>query len=131
MLNILISKELSNILVIVTRYFGGILLGTGGLVRAYSEAVTKTLENTEIINKDLGLEVEFEVSYADLQKLKYYFDKQNIKIIDNIFEKNVKVIFEITKEELQKILNNRESYSFYIINNSVLKEKYIKINKKM
>ena len=127
MLNILNSKGISNVLVIVTRYFGGILLGTGGLVRAYSETANNALESTEIIQKDLGLEVEFEISYSDLQKLKYYFEKQNIKIVDSTFEENVKIIFEITKQNLNNILDNKSNLSFSIINYKILKDKYIEI----
>lgn len=127
MLNILNSKGISNVLVIVTRYFGGILLGTGGLVRAYSETANNALESTEIIQKDLGIEVEFEISYPDLQKFKYYLEKQNIKIVDSIFEENVKIIFEITKQNLKNILDNKDNLSFSIINYTILKDKYIEI----
>ena len=107
MLNIITSNGLSNVLVVVTRYFGGILLGTGGLVRAYSEATIKALNSTIFIDKDLGVEAEFDISYSDLQKLKYYFEKNNIKIINNEFNENLKVIFEITKEKLKKMLDNQ------------------------
>ena len=127
MLNILNSQSLSNVLVIVTRYFGGILLGTGGLVRAYSEATTTALQKAKIINKDLGLEAEIEVSYSDLQKLQYYFEKNNIKIINNSFDINVKVIFETTKEKLEEILDNKNDLTFKVLNCDIKKNKYIEI----
>lgn len=127
MLNILNSNGLSNVLVIVTRYFGGILLGTGGLVRAYSDAVVKSLENAVIINKDLGIEAEFEVSYSDLQKLQYYFEKNDIKILNSDFYTNVKVTFEITKEKYKQILENKQNLTFAIINASIKTDKYIEI----
>ena len=79
MLNILTSKNLSNCLVIVTRYFGGILLGTGGLVRAYTGAVQEALSKIKEINKDIGIEVKFEITYSDLEKLKYYLKQNEIK----------------------------------------------------
>ena len=63
MLNILTKNNLCNILVVVTRYFGGILLGTGGLVRAYSEATSKVLENATLACETLGQEVEIEIEY--------------------------------------------------------------------
>ena len=85
MLNIISSLGLSNILVVVTRYFGGILLGTGGLVRAYSEATNIVLEKAEIINIDMGKEAFLEVPYSDLSKLKYYFEKNNINIVSQEF----------------------------------------------
>ena len=127
MLNIITSNGLSNVLVVVTRYFGGILLGTGGLVRAYSEATIKALNSTIFIFKDLGVEAEFDISYSDLQKLKYYFEKNNIKIINNEFNENVKVIFEITKEKLQKMLDNQINLSFKILKFKVIQNKYIEV----
>jgi putative IMPACT (imprinted ancient) family translation regulator len=128
MLNIINSKGLSNILVVVTRYFGGILLGTGGLVRAYSEALEKSIDVSEIINKDLGFEAEIEVVYSDFQKLKYYFEKQNIKIIDNEFNENVKVIFEVTNEKFENILLEKNNLNFDILSSKILKSKYIQID---
>ena len=79
-LKIIEEKRLENILIIVVRYFGGILLGTGGLVRAYSEAAQECLKNTEITEKCLGYEVQLQIEYGELEKLKYYTNKQNIKI---------------------------------------------------
>ena len=130
MLNILISNNLSNILVIVTRYFGGILLGTGGLVRAYSEATTSALELSSIIEKELGIEAKITVSYADLQKLKYYLEKNNIKIINNEFNENVNVFFEITKDDFNDLINNKLNLNFEIISADIIKNKYIENYKK-
>ena len=129
MLNILQGLGLSNCLVIVTRYFGGILLGTGGLVRAYSEATKLAIENTEIINKDLGIEAKFVISYSDLQKLQYYFNKNNINILDSKYNENIEVIFEITKEKYEYILKQEKNVSlnFNILNKEILKDKYIEI----
>ena len=58
MLSILLKKELVNVLVIVTRYFGGILLGTGGLVRAYSEATIEAIEKAKFVIEENGYEIE-------------------------------------------------------------------------
>lgn len=127
MLNIITSKNLSNVLVIVTRYFGGILLGTGGLVRCYSKATENVLLEENFIFKDLGLESKFEVSYSDLEKLKYYFLQNNIKILSNNFGENVEIIFEISKEKLEEILKNRQNLNFNILKHEVLREKFIEI----
>lgn len=126
-LNIISSNELSNILVVVTRYFGGILLGTGGLVRSYSEATLSALEKAEIVNKDLGLIAKFKVSYSDAEKIKYYFKEENIKIINNEFDENVNFLVEITKEKYDNILKNKEEFKFKILENNVEKESYISI----
>lgn len=130
MLNIIQSTGISNCLVIVTRYFGGILLGTGGLVRAYSDTTKLALENTELIYKDLGLETKIVVSYSDLQKLQYYFNKNNIKIIDIKYSENIEMIFEITKNKYENILEQEEkmNLNFSILEIEILRNKYIEVN---
>lgn len=125
MLNILSSQNLRNIVVIVTRYFGGILLGTGGLVRAYTGAVQEALKNTEIIEKYLGLEVKLEVSYQNLEKLKYYLKQNEINIISSEYLENIKVLVEISENKLNKILEIRNELNFDLINIEKIKEKYI------
>ena len=101
MLNILQKNNLINVLVVVTRYFGGILLGTGGLVRAYSEATLKAIEEVEIVKKLLLRSIEVKLDYQDLKDFKYYCQKNNIKIDDiNYTEKIVcKILVEEGKKE--------------------------------
>lgn len=104
MLNILSKKKLTNILVIVTRYFGGILLGTGGLVKAYSEACSLCIEHAEIIEKKLLNVYKIEIKYSDIDKFKYFAKNNNIIILKEEYLENV--ILEIgtnEKEELNKI----------------------------
>ena len=127
MLNIINSLGLSNILVIVTRYFGGILLGTGGLVRAYSEATNVALAKAKIIQKDLGIEASLEIEYSELQKLKYYFEQNEIKIINQEFEEKIKIVFEISKEKFENMLNNRKNMNFNFSNLIAIRTKYIDI----
>ena len=115
MLNILTSKNLSNCLVVVTRYFGGILLGTGGLVRAYTGAMQEALSGITEINKDIGVEVKFEVTYSDLEKLKYYLKQNEIKILDMLYLENVDVTVETTSEKLENIEKQKENLNFIII----------------
>ena len=69
-LDILRGEKLQNVLVIVTRYFGGILLGTGGLIRAYTGATQEALGKIEEGCKDLGLEAKLITTYPELEKLK-------------------------------------------------------------
>lgn len=125
MLNILTSQNLSNILVIVTRYFGGILLGTGGLVRAYTGATIKALDNILKIDKDLGLEVMIEVPYSDFEKAKYYLNQNDIKIIDSNYFENISIFVEITNEKLENIIKNKTNLNFSIIKEEIIREKYI------
>jgi len=94
-LEIIEKQDLYNVLVIVTRYFGGVLLGTGGLLRAYSGATLEALKNTEIINKTMGYEVEIIVNYKDAEQIKYNLEKEKIKIININYGENVELLIEI------------------------------------
>lgn len=125
MLNILISQNLSNVLVIVTRYFGGILLGTGGLVKAYTEATISALDNANIVQKELGKEAKFVVTYSDLEKLKYYLKQNEVKIVDCIYEENVEVIVEITQEKFDKTVEQKQNLNFNLLNYEILRSKFI------
>lgn len=125
MLNILTGKGITNVLVVVTRYFGGILLGTGGLVRAYTGATQEALEKASIIEKDLGIEAEIEVSYPDLEKCKYYLNQKDILITDSEYSENIKLKIETTEEKLNEMEENKHNLNFSIINKVVIKEKYI------
>ena len=77
-LKIVLEKGLSNVLVVVTRYFGGILLGTGGLVRAYSEATMKALEKAKIVNKKKGYQVKIITTYDQIEQFNYYVNKNMV-----------------------------------------------------
>lgn len=81
MLEILEKNNLANVLVVVTRYFGGILLGTGGLVRAYSDALKSAIEKATWAIQEHGFEMQIELGYSDFENFKYYCGKHNIKII--------------------------------------------------
>ena len=87
----ILEKGLSNILVVVTRYFGGILLGTGGLVRCYSGATEEALKKAEIIQKTMGYEAKINVDYSNLEALKYTLEKMNIKVLNIEYLKNIGV----------------------------------------
>ncbi len=127
MLNILNSRGLTNILVIVTRYFGGILLGTGGLVRAYTGATQEALKKIIEIEKDIGLEIKIEVSYSDFEKFKYYLKQNEIKLLNSEYSENIVSIIEITEEKLDKIKIDRNELNFKILSMNILREKYIEI----
>lgn len=105
MLNILGKNNLCNVLVVVTRYFGGILLGTGGLVRAYSDATIKVINSATIARETIGLEAEIEIEYAQLEGFKYYCNKNNILIVNVVYEDSIKCYVEVTKEELENIVS--------------------------
>ena len=127
MLNILNSNNITNILVVVTRYFGGILLGTGGLVRAYSDAAKKAIDSIELVDIAKGKEVLIEISYQDVEKLKYYLNKNNISIRDTIYKENVEVYIDIENEKFEELNNNSRELNFQINRIEVIKEKVVRI----
>jgi len=128
MLNILVKKELVNILVVVTRYFGGILLGTGGLLRAYSEATMQAIEKVELVREEVGYEVELIIDYQELEKLQYDCQKKGISITKIEYEEKVKCIVEMTQEEKEKIEEQKEEKILRIEKITILKKKNIRKN---
>lgn len=124
MLNIIKQKNLCNILIVVTRYFGGILLGTGGLVRAYSQATENAIKKSTLVNKVKGLEVEIITEYKELEKIKYFCRIKNINISDIKYNEDVTINLEL-KEEDRYLLEDNKNLNFNIKNFRVVKERYI------
>ena len=91
-LNVLENKELDNVLAVVIRYFGGIKLGTGGLVRAYTNAVTEALNKTEIVALKKECKMKIEFSYEDIESINYYLNDYDITYKSY----DVNVIYEFT-----------------------------------
>lgn len=102
MLNLLQANKLCNVLVVVTRYFGGILLGTGGLVRAYSEATNQAIRKCDIICKTDGYEIYLITEYSNLDIFKYFCKNNNIKILNIEYSEkiNIKIEIESNKKEI-------------------------------
>jgi len=105
-LKLILEKGLSNILVVVTRYFGGVLLGTGGLVRAYSGATEKALEKATIVEKSKGYEAKIVIDYNYLEPLKYYLKKMEINIIKIDYLEQIEIIIEVLEEKSNLLTNN-------------------------
>ncbi len=123
MLDILKKNQFTNVLVIVTRYFGGILLGTGGLVRAYSEATKRAIENSEVVEIVSGERYIIEVSYENVNNVLYWCNKLNIKICENVYETSIKLTIESTKEDKEKLINNVEMENIKVVNSNIFIEK--------
>ena len=102
-LNIINKNELNNILIIVTRYFGGILLGTGGLCRDYSEASIKALSVNEIVTMQSGLKAEIVVQYEDNSNFKNYCEKNNINVVNCKYEQDITYIIELNDEKYENL----------------------------
>ncbi len=89
MLDVLLGEDIHNMCVVVTRYFGGTLLGTGGLVRAYSGAVKEGLEMSEIVEKHRAYEMMVETDYTGVGKIQYILGQEGITILDSVYTDKV------------------------------------------
>lgn len=99
MLTLLQKNNLVNVLIVVTRYFGGILLGTGGLVRAYTDSSKQALEVAKIIELQYGKIIEYCIEYDEFEYFKYICEKNNIEIINTEYSNNIKAIIKLKEED--------------------------------
>lgn len=112
MLDVLLGEELYDTAVVVTRYFGGTLLGTGGLVRAYSKAVQEGLACSRVITKYHGVLAEVDTDYNGVGKLQYLFAQREIPVMDSQYTEAVKMQILIPKgkeEEIKKAVTEATS----------------------
>lgn len=93
MLDVILGEDIYNVAVVVTRYFGGVLLGTGGLVRAYSKAVQEGLLASSIIEKRHGIALKVTADYTGIGKIQYIAGEGSIPILNS--EYTDKVILEL------------------------------------
>ena len=106
MLNVLKKNELQNSVAIVTRYFGGIKLGAGGLVRAYSKSVLETLAIAEIVEMEKYELFSFTFDYQHIKLVDSDLRSQKIDIIDKIYDANVTYI--VATENKERLDNLKE-----------------------
>ena len=125
MLNILQKNNLVNVLIIVTRYFGGILLGTGGLVRAYSSSLQKAIEESIKEKKCLGVEMQVEVEYQNFESFKYYCKINNIEVVETQYLEKIICKIELEEKTKMKIIKDYETQKININKIVELSKKYI------
>jgi uncharacterized YigZ family protein len=102
-LNVLSGNNLINSAVIVVRYFGGIKLGTGGLVKAYSDAVNLILDASELLPYVKLTKKSLKISYSLLSQCEYIISLFEIKVIEKLFETDILLILEGSQEEFDKL----------------------------
>ena len=102
-LEVILGSGIHNIVIVVTRYFGGTLLGTGGLVRAYTEAARAGIEQAVIIEKISGNRVDLETDYTDLGKIQYILAQNEVTIEDTDYTDKVTIHTLFPKEEKQRL----------------------------
>ena len=110
MLDVLLKEDIHDAAVVVTRYFGGVLLGTGGLVRAYQQATKEGLLASDIIEKQDGSILLIRTDYTGIGKLQYLFAREKITVIDTEYAADVlvkAVIPEADKGRIEKTITEQ------------------------
>ena len=110
-LNVLEKENLNNILVVVVRYFGGIKLGAGGLIRAYTKSVTETLKQVNLVDLEEGYKIELEFNYTDEKQINYIL--KDSEVIEKEYNENIKYIVLIEKNIIDKL----NTYNYKVLEN--------------
>ena len=118
------KRGLTDTVVVVTRYFGGTLLGTGGLVRAYTAAAGGAIESAEIICYDIYSTVELELGYSDYSKVTPILEEQGFRIDDSDFSDKVILIGRLRSTELERLERNLTEATSGRIGIKILGEKF-------
>ena len=129
MLSILQKNNLCNILIVVTRYFGGILLGTGGLVSCYSRATIEALDNATKVEKCTGQEAKVYLEYANLEIFKYYCKNNKINITNIEYLDKIICIIEAENSKIKEIIKDIQLKKLIVNEIAVLNKKIISKSK--
>lgn len=103
MLEVLTGEGIRNAAVVVTRYFGGILLGTGGLVRAYTQAVKSGLNNCRIGTMRAGYEVEVTTDYNGIGRILYLLGNAGIEPVSSDYGEKVILRIQVAVEDVERL----------------------------
>ena len=103
MLEVLTGEGIRNVAVVVTRYFGGVLLGTGGLVRAYTQAVKEGLKNCRIGRMRRGFEVEVATDYNGIGKILYLLGEAGIEPAHSDYTDKVTLKLLVSVEQVESL----------------------------
>ena len=107
MINILKNENIIYCISIVTRYFGGVLLGTGGLLRAYSESLKKSIDNAIFLELKKGYNIDIKVNYNDYGKLENFFKEESSAYKVKIeFKDDILLNYIIEEEKYEQVKNN-------------------------
>ena len=103
MLDVILGEDIYNVAVVVTRYFGGVLLGTGGLVRAYSKAVQEGFRESRIIEKKHGICLTVTTDYTGIGKIQYIAGERGIPVLDSEYTDKVIMKLLIPSEDVDNV----------------------------
>lgn len=103
------SFEVTNVLVVVVRYFGGVKLGVGGLISAYKTAAQMALENAIIVEKTINKHFIISFGYAHMNKVMRIIKEKNLQIVSQKMEMDCEIEISIRKKSAQNLLDTFES----------------------
>lgn len=104
MLDVLLGEEIHDVVVVVTRYFGGTLLGTGGLVRAYSSSTKEGLLASKVITKMHGQKISIQTDYTGLGKIQYILGQRGLMILNSIYTDKVELEVLLPENEIVAVM---------------------------
>jgi len=103
------SFEVTNVLVVVVRYFGGVKLGVGGLISAYKTAAQMALENATIVEKTINKHFIISFGYAHMNKVMRIIKEKNLQIVSQKMEMDCEIEIAIRKKNVQNLLDTFEN----------------------
>jgi uncharacterized YigZ family protein len=103
-LNCLLSEDLTNVLIVVVRYFGGTLLGVPGLINAYKSASIESIKEADVINKTVNDLYEIHFDYLQMNDVMKLIKEENLAILSQNFDINCIIKFEVRKAQLNQVL---------------------------
>ena len=102
-LDVLSGKKITNAVLVVTRYFGGVLLGTGGLARAYSAAAADAAEHAQLVQMVYGTRAEILTDYTDIGRLQYLLAQQGVQTCDSQYGEKVRLEVLFPQNGLERL----------------------------
>jgi uncharacterized YigZ family protein len=118
-LNAMLSADLTNILIVVVRYFGGTLLGVPGLINAYKTAAVEAINAADIVEKQISDIYQIDFNYLEMNDVMRILKEEKINILDQQFDNQCQIIFEVPKAQLNITIPRLEK-----LNEAALTYKY-------
>jgi putative IMPACT (imprinted ancient) family translation regulator len=109
-LNTLLSKDISNVLVVVVRYFGGTLLGVPGLINAYKLATEAALEQAQIIEKTVNDVYTITFEYALMNDVMRIIKEEHLQVLEQIAELDCSIKFSVRKTQVEQVMGKLNTH---------------------
>ena len=100
------SFGVTNVLVVIVRYFGGVKLGVGGLITAYKTAAQMALENSNIVTKTINKHIRLQFEYKDMNKVMRIIKEQNLKILNQTLELSCEIVISVRLKHTKKVVKS-------------------------